>query len=62
MNVKTVAEFAESQAIVEQLKAMGVDYAQGYGVSMPAPLIGPVPRSDPLQRPLITATETAPVA
>jgi len=38
MGIKTVAEFAESEAIIEQLKAMGVDYAQGYGVSRPTPL------------------------
>jgi hypothetical protein len=34
-----------------------VDYAQGYGVSRPAPLIGPVPQSDaPLQQPLAAAS------
>ncbi len=38
MGIRTVAEFAESDEIIQRLRAMGVDYAQGYGVSRPAPL------------------------
>jgi len=38
MGIKTVAEYAENEAIVQLLKRMGVDYAQGYGVSRPGPL------------------------
>jgi EAL domain-containing protein (putative c-di-GMP-specific phosphodiesterase class I) len=38
MGIKTVAEFAESIAIVEELQKMGVDFAQGYGVCTPVPL------------------------
>ena len=34
----TVAEFAESAAIVEELRRLGVDYAQGYAVARPEPL------------------------
>ncbi len=34
-NKKTIAEFAENQEIITMLKGMGVDYAQGYGVSEP---------------------------
>jgi diguanylate cyclase (GGDEF)-like protein/PAS domain S-box-containing protein len=57
MGVKTVAEFAENDGIIQELRSMGVDYAQGYGVSRPAPLIGPVPQSDaPLQQPLAAAS------
>ncbi len=56
MGVKTVAEFAENDGIIQELRSMGVDYAQGYGVSRPVPLIGPVPRSDPLQQPLAAAS------
>ncbi|WP_432470717.1 MASE3 domain-containing protein [Amphritea sp. HPY] len=46
MGMKTIAEFVESQVIEERLIAIGVDYAQGYHVSKPAPidsLINPVP-------------------
>jgi EAL domain-containing protein (putative c-di-GMP-specific phosphodiesterase class I) len=38
MGIKTVAEYAENDAIIQELKSMGVDYAQGYGVCMPTPL------------------------
>jgi len=31
----TIAEFAENQDIITMLKGMGIDYAQGYGVSEP---------------------------
>ncbi len=32
---RTIAEFAENQEIITMLRGMGVDYAQGYGVSEP---------------------------
>jgi diguanylate cyclase (GGDEF)-like protein/PAS domain S-box-containing protein len=32
---RTIAEFAENEDIIRMLKGLGVDYAQGYGVSMP---------------------------
>ncbi|MFK7885384.1 MAG: EAL domain-containing protein [Gammaproteobacteria bacterium] len=32
---KTIAEFAENAEIIEQLRELGVDYAQGYGVAEP---------------------------
>ncbi|MGD9842396.1 MAG: EAL domain-containing protein [Steroidobacteraceae bacterium] len=32
---QTIAEFAENQEIIDMLRSLGVDYAQGYGVSMP---------------------------
>jgi EAL domain-containing protein (putative c-di-GMP-specific phosphodiesterase class I) len=32
---KTIAEFAENDEIIAMLKGMGIDYAQGYGVSEP---------------------------
>jgi diguanylate cyclase (GGDEF)-like protein/PAS domain S-box-containing protein len=34
-NKKTIAEFAENEEIITMLKGMGIDYAQGYGVSEP---------------------------
>jgi diguanylate cyclase (GGDEF)-like protein/PAS domain S-box-containing protein len=37
-NKKTIAEFAENEEIITMLKGMGVDYAQGYGVSKPEPI------------------------
>ena len=38
MGIQTVAEFVENDAILEQLRLLGVDYAQGYGIHKPAPL------------------------
>lgn len=35
MGLHTIAEFAESDEIIQVLKEIGVDYAQGYGVAMP---------------------------
>jgi diguanylate cyclase (GGDEF)-like protein/PAS domain S-box-containing protein len=32
---QTIAEFAENQEIIDMLRGLGVDYAQGYGVSTP---------------------------
>jgi EAL domain-containing protein (putative c-di-GMP-specific phosphodiesterase class I) len=39
MGIQTIAEFVENAAMVSQLRALGVDYAQGYGVARPEPLI-----------------------
>lgn len=38
MGKQTVAEFVESEAILTRLKALGVDYAQGYLFGRPQPL------------------------
>jgi diguanylate cyclase (GGDEF)-like protein len=38
MNKKTIAEFVENEAIFNLLKTLGIDYAQGYGISKPVPL------------------------
>jgi EAL domain-containing protein (putative c-di-GMP-specific phosphodiesterase class I) len=32
---QTIAEFAENSDIINMLRTIGVDYAQGYGVSQP---------------------------
>ena len=37
MGMKTIAEFVENSEIEKVLAAIGVDYAQGYGVEMPLP-------------------------
>lgn len=38
MGKYTIAEFVESEAILEKLREIGVDYAQGYHISKPQPL------------------------
>lgn len=38
IGMDTVAEFVESDAILEELREIGVDYAQGYGIHRPSPL------------------------
>ena len=38
MNVETIAEFVEDETILEKLREMGVDYAQGYGIAHPVPI------------------------
>ncbi len=35
MGKKTIAEFVENEAILEKLREIGVDYAQGYGIGRP---------------------------
>ena len=36
---RTIAEFAENEEIITMLRGMGIDYAQGYGVSEPQPVM-----------------------
>jgi EAL domain-containing protein (putative c-di-GMP-specific phosphodiesterase class I) len=38
MGLTTVAEFVESQAILDRLRVIGVDYAQGFGIARPQPV------------------------
>ena len=38
MNVETIAELVEDETILEKLREMGVDYAQGYGTAHPVPI------------------------
>ncbi len=38
MGIKTVAEYVEDAQIEQQLRALGVNYAQGYAIARPAPL------------------------
>ena len=35
MGLKTIAEFVENDEIMNELRAMGVDYGQGYGIGKP---------------------------
>jgi EAL domain-containing protein (putative c-di-GMP-specific phosphodiesterase class I) len=49
MGKRTIAEAVESQEIFEELGRIGVDYAQGFGITEPRPLstleVGPEPRA-----------------
>ena len=38
MGMKTIAEFVENEQILEKLREIGVDYAQGYGIDRPKPI------------------------
>ena len=39
MKIKTVAEFVEDRAILRKLEEIEVNYAQGYGIERPKPLV-----------------------
>ena len=39
MNIKTIAEFVENQTILQNLQEIGINYAQGYGIEKPKPLV-----------------------
>ena len=45
LDMKTVAEYVESEAILTAISEMGVDYAQGYVIGKPEPLDTIFPRS-----------------
>ena len=55
MGLQTVGEFAESSEVIAELRSMGVDFAQGYGVQRPSPLPGP----DLVARPLPVSAPAA---
>ena len=38
LGIRTIAEFVENPALLEKLRAIGVDYVQGYGIARPGPL------------------------
>ncbi len=38
MGKQTIAEFVENEAILDKLREIGVDFAQGYGIARPEPL------------------------
>ena len=39
LNIKTVAEFVENEEIIKELRALRVDYLQGYAIGKPSPTI-----------------------
>lgn len=42
LGIQTVAEFVENATILEKLREIGVDYAQGYHLHAPEPFVAPV--------------------
>jgi EAL domain-containing protein (putative c-di-GMP-specific phosphodiesterase class I) len=46
MKIKTVAEFVESKDIMVQIAKLGVDYAQGFYIAKPEPLLHYSPYTD----------------
>ncbi|MDH5436606.1 MAG: EAL domain-containing protein, partial [Gammaproteobacteria bacterium] len=46
MKIKTIAEFVETEAIMNELKKIGVDYGQGFGLCKPTPLSNLLPYED----------------
>jgi len=38
LGIDTVAEYAETEPIVQRLRELGVEYAQGYGIEKPRPV------------------------
>jgi EAL domain-containing protein (putative c-di-GMP-specific phosphodiesterase class I) len=45
MGIKTIAEFVETDQILNRLREIGVDYVQGYGVHQAEPLSGHEPKA-----------------
>ena len=39
MGLETIAEYVENPAVLEKVQALGIDYAQGYAISRPQPLL-----------------------
>ncbi|MCW9014783.1 MAG: EAL domain-containing protein [Gammaproteobacteria bacterium] len=39
MGIKTIAEYVSNETILEKLRLLGVDYAQGFAISKPQPLV-----------------------
>ena len=38
MGKKTIAEFVEDRGVLDLLRSIGVDYAQGFGIGRPTPI------------------------
>ena len=49
MNLKTIAEFVETEAIMDELKKIGVDYGQGFGLCKPTPLRDLLPYEEKIE-------------
>ena len=44
VSIKTVAESVENEETIAKLREVGVDFAQGYGISRPRPLAEKFPK------------------
>jgi diguanylate cyclase (GGDEF)-like protein/PAS domain S-box-containing protein len=55
MGKQTIAEFVENEGILAKLRAIGVDFAQGYGIARPKPFdcLAPVAPPRPLSVPAL---------
>jgi diguanylate cyclase (GGDEF)-like protein/PAS domain S-box-containing protein len=42
MGIKTIAKFVESEEILNKLRQIGIDYAQGFGLHLPEAIVFPV--------------------
>jgi len=51
MNIQTIAEFVENGEIMDILRDLGVDYAQGYHIDRPIPISEKFPIEEPVARP-----------
>ena len=38
MGIQIIAEYVENNEIIKELREIGIDYGQGYGISRPIPL------------------------
>jgi len=54
MGIKTIAEYAASQSIIDCLREVGVDNAQGYAVARPVPLASISPKK---YKPVLTTVK-----
>jgi predicted signal transduction protein with EAL and GGDEF domain len=43
LGLKTIAEWAENEHIINQLRALNVDYAQGFAIGTPLPVVDVAP-------------------
>lgn len=48
MNIRTIAECVETPDVLDALRAIGVDYAQGFAIARPAPFLASV--AEPVRR------------
>lgn len=39
LGVRTIAEFVEDERTLAKLREIGIDYAQGFGIDRPGPII-----------------------
>lgn len=39
IGIQTVAEFVSNETILDKVKGIGVDYAQGYAIAVPQPIL-----------------------